>query len=254
VRFREVPIGAAFDVRNGATPASGDERYWDGDVPWVTPADLGGLQGREVVGGGRAITPEGLASCGTQMVPAGSIILSIRAPVGHMAIAKSALCFNQGCRGLIPRRIIRTDFAYWAPFARRSQLEAAAQGTTFLELGRGKLRAERVPVPDVAAQQPAGCSLFSLLASLLRGCDPNVSARQRDEEYRSQRSRSACPGDPPFLWSCVASGAGNPNGVKRRLRTLLLVAHPKSFNNFGRSVAPTMLTVLNLSPRSTGTK
>ena len=151
--FREVPIGAAFDVLNGATPASGEESYWDGNIPWVTPVDLGGLSGREIAEGSRAITPKGYASCGTQMVPAGSIILSIRAPVGHMAIAKKAMCFNQGCRGLIPRRIIQTDFAYWALLARRPQLEAAGQGTTFIELGRGKLRAERVPVPDLITQQ-----------------------------------------------------------------------------------------------------
>lgn len=89
MKFREVPIGAAFDVRNGATPASGEPSYWNGDIPWVGPADLGKLKSRTIERGERSITPEGYESCGTQMVPAGSIILSIRAPIGHMAIASS---------------------------------------------------------------------------------------------------------------------------------------------------------------------
>ncbi|RNF33970.1 restriction endonuclease subunit S [Paracoccus methylarcula] len=151
--FTEVPIGAAFDVFNGATPASGEPAYWDGDIPWVGPADLGKLSIRYIAGGGRSITQEGFSSCGTQMVPAGTIILSIRAPIGHMAIASQPMCFNQGCRGLVPRSMVRTDFAYWSLLSRKPQLEAAGQGTTFIELGRDKLRAERIPLPDLATQK-----------------------------------------------------------------------------------------------------
>lgn len=100
--FPAVPIGAIFAVKNGSTPASGEGGYWDGDIPWVTPADLGGLTHRFISSGARSITIDGYESCGTQMVPAGSIILSIRAPIGHMAISQQAMCFNQGCRGLAP--------------------------------------------------------------------------------------------------------------------------------------------------------
>ena len=150
--YPEVPIGMAFDVRNGATPSSGDEQYWDGDIPWVTPADLGALQSRWITQGARSITPEGYAACGTQMVPEGSLILSTRAPIGHLAIAKRSMCFNQGCRGLIPRSGINYEFAYWALWARRPQLEAAGQGSTFVELSRDGLRAEKITVPDIALQ------------------------------------------------------------------------------------------------------
>ena len=147
MNFRDVPIGSAFDVQNGATPASGEPSYWDGDTPWVSPADLGKLNTRYIENGERSITQDGYASCGTQMVPAGSIILSIRAPIGHIAIASNSMCFNQGCRGLVPRSMIRSDFSYWALVACRPKLEAAGQGTTFIELSRDKLRSERIPIP-----------------------------------------------------------------------------------------------------------
>lgn len=153
MRFPEVPIGAAFDVRNGATPASNEPGYWDGDIPWVGPADLGKLRSRFIEKGERSITPEGYASCGTRMVPAGTIILSTRAPIGHIAIASQPMCFNQGCRGLVPRPMVRTDFAYWCLLARRQHLVAAGQGTTFIELGRDKLRAEHIPLPDPDTQK-----------------------------------------------------------------------------------------------------
>ena len=156
--FPAVPIGAIFTVKNGATPASGEGGYWDGDIPWVTPADLGGLANRFISSGARNITSDGYESCGTQIVPAGSIILSIRAPIGHMAISQQAMCFNQGCRGLVPSSRIRTDFAYWALVASKTELEAAGQGTTFIELGRSKLRAVKfrcLILPPRNSSQPS---------------------------------------------------------------------------------------------------
>ena len=100
VNFPEVPIGRAFDIFNGATPASDESAFWDGDIPWVSPADLGKLKTRFIERGRRSITRNGYSSCATQMVPEGTIILSTRAPIGHIAIASQSMCFSQGCRGL----------------------------------------------------------------------------------------------------------------------------------------------------------
>lgn len=151
--FREVPIGAVFDVRNGATPSSGEPDYWGGEIPWISPTDLGKLKGRFIANGERSITMEGFESCGTQMVPEGAIILSTRAPIGHIAIASQSMCFNQGCRGLVPRNLVRSDFAYWAVSTCKPNLEAAGQGTTFVELSRSKLRAAHMLLPDLETQE-----------------------------------------------------------------------------------------------------
>lgn len=87
------------------------------------------------------------------MVRPGAIILSIRAPIGHMAIATQPLCFNQGCRGLEPRGPIISEYAFWALNAARPELEASGQGTTFIELARSKLRAVKIPLPDHETQR-----------------------------------------------------------------------------------------------------
>lgn len=181
--FQDVPIGAAFDVRNGATPASAEPRYWDGDIPWVGPADLGKLKTRFIDSGERSITPEGYGSCGTQMVPAGSIILSIRAPIGHIAVASQPMCFNQGCRGLVPRPMVRSDFAYWALSACKPGLEAAGQGTTFIELARDKLRAERIPLPDLETQKVIADFLDRVTARI----DQLIEKKQRLVELLKEK-------------------------------------------------------------------
>jgi len=152
VTYQTAPIGLVFEVANGATPKSGNSNFWDGDVPWITPADLGKVSGPKISKGSRYISRAGLASCGTQIVPSGTIVLSIRAPIGHTAIADTKLCFNQGCRGLIPSKKVCSEFAYWAILSCKSLLQSAGQGTTFLELGRAKLRATKIPLPDLDAQ------------------------------------------------------------------------------------------------------
>jgi type I restriction enzyme S subunit len=153
VSFATAPIGMLFSVANGATPKSGEEHLWDGDIPWVTPADLGKNGTVGITSGSRSITREGLDSCGTQIVPTGTIVLSIRAPIGHTAIATVPLCFNQGCRGLIPSKKVLTKFGYWSIIAAKPTLQSEGQGTTFQELGRDKLRSVRIALPDLPTQR-----------------------------------------------------------------------------------------------------
>src|SRR5262249_7840508 len=91
-----------FKVINGSTPRSSEPAYWDGDILWVTPDDLGSLTDNRIISStGRMITVEGYQSCGTSLVPTGSLILSTRAPIGHLGIAGATLCTNQGCRSLV---------------------------------------------------------------------------------------------------------------------------------------------------------
>lgn len=130
------PIKAKVDVRNGATPSSGEERFWEGDIPWATPVDLGVSELRHT---GRYITREGYESCGTSLVPAGSVIVSTRAPIGSLALAGVSMCFNQGCRGLVPGDGVNGRFLYYALSAFSDVLQVYGEGTTFKELSSSSL-------------------------------------------------------------------------------------------------------------------
>ena len=186
MKFKEAPIGAVFDVRNGATPASENPAFWDGDISWVGPVDLGQLTVRHIEHGKRSITHAGYTSCGTQLVPPGTILLSTRAPIGHVAIASREICFNQGCRGLVPRNAICSDFAYWALLARIPQLEAAGQGTTFLELSRDKLKAARIPLPDLPVQK----AIAKFLDRETTRIDQLIEKKQRMAEVLQEREEA----------------------------------------------------------------
>jgi type I restriction enzyme S subunit len=138
---------------NGSTPQIGILEYWDGDIAWVTPEDLGELEVFEIRNSRRRITLEGYRSCGTTLVPAGSLVLSTRAPIGHLAVAAAELCTNQGCRSLVFRHDSAQKFFYFQLVAARAELESWGQGSTFRELATGKLQEVFIAEPPVGEQR-----------------------------------------------------------------------------------------------------
>ena len=145
-------IKHCFSVVGGSTPKSEVEEFWDGEHVWVTPADLSGLSGFGIVDSARRITDAGLESCGTNLVPPGSIVLSTRAPIGSLAIAGTSLCTNQGCKSLVPKQgVVPRYFAYVLSIA-GEELNLRGRGTTFLELSADALGAFEVVVPTAMEQ------------------------------------------------------------------------------------------------------
>ncbi len=137
-----------FSALNGATPQSAESSYWDGEIYWATPEDIGKLSGKILADTRRKITEEGYKNCGTQLAPVGSIVLTTRAPVGNIAIAGVPLCTNQGCRTLVAKdESINTTFFYYQLLSHKEDLDMLASGTTFKELGADELKAFLVLEP-----------------------------------------------------------------------------------------------------------
>lgn len=126
-------IKYAFSLVAGATPKSGNEEYWDGDIIWITPADYT-TEDIYIYEGHKTITTEGLNSCATTMIPEESIVFSKRAPIGLVAINKVPLCTNQGCISCIPKKDIDSKFYYYVMSAFTKEFDLFGSGTTFKEI------------------------------------------------------------------------------------------------------------------------
>ena len=145
------PLKRAFKIEGGSTPTP-DEVNWDGDIAWVTPADLSGLSSLFLDGSKRTITATGLASCGTTLLPAGSLILSTRAPIGSLAIALISMCTNQGCKGLVPNANASAVYFAFVLLTAKDELNNRGRGSTFLEISGDELSRFSVPTPPFAEQ------------------------------------------------------------------------------------------------------
>lgn len=151
--WTEAHIKRSFEVIGGSTPKTDTEEFWDGDVTWVTPADISGIGTVEVSKSKRSITKEGLSSCGTTLVPSGSIVVSTRAPIGTIAISGKELCTNQGCKSLVPNGACSSRFTYYFLSVSTEQLNIKGKGTTFLELSGDELGSFLMPIPTPVEQK-----------------------------------------------------------------------------------------------------
>ena len=149
-----LPLKRHYRVVNGGTPSSTEEAYWDGNVNWITPDDLGKNHSKCIERSRRTLSNEGLMNCGAQLVPTNSIVLSTRAPIGHVAVIGKESCTNQGCRALVPdERHVPSDYLYYTLVSSRSVLKAAGKGTTFMELSADHLGSHVAPFPPFNEQR-----------------------------------------------------------------------------------------------------
>ncbi len=140
------------NITGGSTPESETTKYWDGDIPWVTPVDLSSVTNHLILDTKRKITKEGLDSCGTTLVPKDSIILSTRAPIGSIAVAGVELCTNQGCKA-ITTKVGNPFFYYYQLLIWKEVLESFGAGATFKELPSSELKDFWITEPSFEEQE-----------------------------------------------------------------------------------------------------
>ena len=175
-------IGDVCDVMNGGTPKTGVLEYWDGNHRWITPAEMGKRLSPYVGDTERKITDLGLRDSSARMLPPNSVILSSRAPIGHLVINTEPMGTNQGCKGLIPRSQIEHKFLYYYLSSIVDLLNSLGTGATFKELSGGKLKEVTVPVPPLAEQQ----RIVSLLDEAFEG----LATAKANAEKNLQNARA----------------------------------------------------------------
>ena len=140
-------------VIGGGTPKTNVPSFWDGEIPWLTPADLSGCKETYVSAGGRKITQEGLDSSSAQLMPAGTVLYSSRAPIGYVAISTNPIATNQGFKSVIPFDFSMSEYLYYCLQARTPDIEQRATGTTFKEISGSAMAETIIPLPPIAEQQ-----------------------------------------------------------------------------------------------------
>lgn len=167
---------------SGGTPSTRREDYWDGGIPWLTPKEIVGFtEGLFVTRTERSITESGLTNSAAKMLPAGTVMLTKRAPVGSVVVNAVPMATNQGflnfhC-GLSLRPVY---FAYWLR-ANRPYLDSVANGSTYPELYRGDLFEFEIAVPAVEVQDKIVEVLGALQFVSLMGLPLEQSVASPDE-------------------------------------------------------------------------
>ena len=153
---RDIPAGWQVEnlidfaeIKNGATPSTVDNSNYGGDIVWITPKDLSDQQSKFVYQGERNISKQGFDSCSTSMLPTNSVLMSSRAPIGLVSIAKNEVCTNQGFKSFIPKNMENSIYLYYYIKHHIKQIEQLGTGTTFKEVSRDDL--SKFPILVVGA-------------------------------------------------------------------------------------------------------
>ena len=124
------------DVYNGATPSTVNEQNYGGDIVWITPKDLSDQKQKFVYQGERNISQAGYNSCSTHLLPLNTVLMSSRAPIGLLSIAKTELCTNQGFKSFVPKAENISTYLYYYLNIHIKQIKQLGTGTTFKEVSR----------------------------------------------------------------------------------------------------------------------
>ena len=147
-----VPLGEVCTIINGGTPNTKISKFWNGKHAWITPAEMGNLKSPFLSGSKRTLTDEGLSNSSAQLVPKYSVIMSSRAPIGHLVINEIPMASNQGCKGLIPNKNLNYKYLYYFLYANKQNLNELGSGTTFAEISGSKLKTVLIPLPSLGKQ------------------------------------------------------------------------------------------------------
>lgn len=144
-----VPLKYVAEITSGSTPKS-DSTNWGGDIPFITPPDLNGLNGSTISRWERTLTELGTYRSTRAKA---AVLLSCRAPIGHVGIAMEEVTFNQGCKAITPK--CSDDLAYLAHclVSYRAALQAQGRGTTFIELSTTELSNFAIPWPSPSVRR-----------------------------------------------------------------------------------------------------
>ena len=147
-------LGEICEIVSGSTPKTGIEEYWDGDVKWITPAEIDD-DSYIITDRVRKITELGVKKTGLSPLPEGTVILSSRAPIGKVAIAGCEMYCNQGFKNLICSDIINNRYLYWFLKGNIAYLNSLGRGATFKEISKQIVSAIEINVPTLSEQKAA---------------------------------------------------------------------------------------------------
>ena len=178
--FRMSDVGA---IVGGGTPKSSEPSFWsDGqDIPWLTPADMRRQSSHYILRGARDITSEGLNRSSAQMLPAGSVLFSSRAPIGYVGIAANPLSTNQGFKSCVPYIPAMSDYLYVFLKYAGPEIDKQATGTTFKEVPGKEFALISVPIPPLAEQQRIVAKVNELM-ELIDRLEQHLSAKGKYHE------------------------------------------------------------------------
>jgi len=228
IKFKNTPIGKipvdweavrledVCNVVGGSTPSTSKKEFWGGDIPFATPTDITNLPGREISDTKQKITSEGLSSCGTHLLPAGSILLTSRATIGACAINTKPMATNQGFASLVCSEKAYNWFVFYKIISMQDELQRLGSGSTFKEVSKNNIGSLLLSLPPFPEQK----KIAEIVTTLDEGIEKTSQVIEKIKETKKglmqklltrgighKEFKKTEIGEIPVEWEVVKLGA-----------------------------------------------
>jgi type I restriction enzyme S subunit len=182
--WKTVPLKECVDVLTGGTPQRSNPAYWNGDIPWAAPQDLGPLQLRDTAD---HVTPAAIGH-GTRLAPEGAVLILVRGATLSrevpVCITRRPMAFHQNIRALLPRPGVLADYLAYFLLANQAALSTLVQGTSrgTGQINSAALASFPLAVPPSSEQQA--------LARILLALDDKMELNRRMNETLESLARA----------------------------------------------------------------
>jgi type I restriction enzyme, S subunit len=161
--WRVMPVGDAIEAIGGATPDTKNPDYWEPGVHcWTTPKDLSGISAPVLLETERKLSDLGLSKIGSGLLPAGSLLLSSRAPIGYLALTQTPMAINQGYIGMVSGGLLPPIYMLFWCRENMESIKGRANGSTFMEISKKAFRPILALIPS-----PEAIEAFANVAGVL---------------------------------------------------------------------------------------
>lgn len=181
------PLADVGEWLGGGTPASSNAKYWNGDIPWVSPKDM---KVAVITSTQDKITNTAIENSATKLIPAGAVLFVTRSGIlAHsfpVATTRDAVTVNQDLKAIVPVPAIDYEYLAWTlRFLERKVLGSCSKhGTTVHSIEVPSLKSLNVPIPPLPEQRRIVAKIEELFSELDKGIESLTTAREQLKAYR----------------------------------------------------------------------
>lgn len=174
-------IGGEVTVVGGGTPSTKNPDFWEnGEINWTSPKDLSNLADKVLVETERKVTEAGLAKISSGLLPVDTVLMSSRAPVGYLALAKIPVAVNQGYIAMKCEKALSPEFVIQWCAAHMDEIKSRASGTTFAEISKKNFKIIPVVMPTeslISIYSKQASSFYKAIENNVRESDTLAKLR-----------------------------------------------------------------------------
>ena len=145
--WEEGKLGDIISVKGGTTPSTKEPHFWNGDIAWTSPRDVTTLNGLYLFETEKKITQKGLEQISSGLLPAGTLLMSSRAPVGVLAFSEIPIAINQGYIAILDDKGYEKEFIYLWLKANMDTIHSYSNGSTFMEISKSAFKSIDILIP-----------------------------------------------------------------------------------------------------------